>query len=440
MIEGASLILVFGLSICFVLVSIIRFKVNPFLALILTTVLTGFAVNMPVTIIVDSIATGFGNTLKGIGLVIGLGIILGRMLSESGATQQIASFIIRKFGQRNAPLAITVTGFLVSIPVFFDAAFIILVSLVRNVSRISKIPIITLTTSLAIGLIASHNMVIPTPGPVEVGNIFNVSMGIYVLFAILISVPAILVGGWAYGLFLGKIDPEIESSINQEKGTDVVKLPSVGLSLFVLLLPILLILTGSIVTMFIQKGAGGYGFFEFIGNKNIALFISAFVSIGLLARYITTDVNKAISDAAGSAGMILLITGAGGSFGYVINQSGIGNYLVTILTEWNISFLVMGFVLGAILRGALGSSTVALVTAAAILGPLIPHEGLQPVFIALSICAGGMCMSFPNDSGFWVVSRFANLTVSQTLRSWTLGSSLAGLTAFLLLLVLDKLF
>jgi GntP family gluconate:H+ symporter len=160
----------------------------------------------------------------------------------------------------------------------------------------------------------------------------------------------------------------------------------------------------------------------------------------LLTKYIKTDATKSISNAAGSAGMILLITGAGGSFGYLINQSGIGNYLVTMLSDWNISFLLMGFLLGAILRGALGSSTVALVTTAGILGPLVPHEGLHPTFIALSICAGGMCLSLPNDSGFWVVSRFANLSVSQTLRVWTLGSSLAGIVAFLIILVLDKIF
>ena len=150
------------------------------------------------------------------------------------------------------------------------------------------------------------------------------------------------------------------------------------------------------------------------------------------------DANKSISYAAGSVGMILLITDAGGSFGYLINQSGIGNYLVTMLKDWNISFLLMGFVLGAILRGALGSSIVALVTAAGILGPLVPHEGLRPVFIALSICVGGMCLSLPNDSGFWVVSRFANLSVPQNLRVWTLGSSLAGLVGLIVILIINS--
>lgn len=440
MITGHALILIFGLSIIFVLIAIIRFKLNPFLALILTTVLTGFAVNMPVSLILDSIANGFGNTLRGIGLVIGLGIIFGRILSESGATRQIANYMIEKFGQQNAPVALTFTGFLVSIPVFFDAAFVILISLVKNVSRIARIPVITLTTSLAIGLIASHNIVVPTPGPVEVGNSFGVSMGIYALFAIVVSIPAILVGGWLYGLFLGKIYPETESLQEPEEMELDLKLPSTRLSLFTLLLPILLILTGSTAILFIPEGALGYGFFEFIGNKNIALFISTLAAIGLLSKYFTVDINKSMTEAANQAGMILLITGAGGSFGYLINQSGIGNYLVTLLTGWNVSYLLMGFLLGAILRGALGSSTVALVTAAAILGPLVPHDGLQPVFVALSVCAGGMCTSLPNDSGFWVVSRFANLTVSQTLRSWTLGSSIAGVVAFLLIIVLDKIF
>ena len=189
MVQGFPLLIIFGFSILFVLVIIIRFKLNPFLALILTTIATGFAVNMPVSLIIDSVATGFGNTMKGIGLVIGLGIILGKVLSESSATKQIAGFMIRRAGQKNAPFALTITGFLVSIPVFFDAAFVILVPLVKNVSKMARIPLITLTTSLAIGLIASHNNVIPTPGPVEVGNNFNISMGIFALIAILVSLP-----------------------------------------------------------------------------------------------------------------------------------------------------------------------------------------------------------------------------------------------------------
>lgn len=440
MVTGPFLLLVFGLSILFVLLAIIRFKLNPFLALILTTILTGFAVRMPLVHITESMATGFGNTLRGIGLVIGLGIMFGKILSDSGAMKQIASFMIRKFGAKNATLSIGLTGFLVSIPVFFDAAFVILVSLAKNVSRLSKIPVITLITSLAIGLIASHNIVIPTPGPVEVGNNFGVSMGIYALIAILVSIPAVLVGGWIYGVFLGKSDAAIEPEESGEESIDTGRIPSEGLSLFVLLLPILLILIGSVVNLLLGDQSSWNGVFEFIGNKNVAMFISTLAATAFLSKYIKMGVNHSIAEAAKGAGMIILITGAGGSFGYLINQSGIGNFLVTTLTNWNMSLLFLGFSLGAILRGALGSSTVALVTAASILGPLVPHVGMQPTFIALSICAGGMCMSLPNDSGFWVVSRFANLSVAQTLKSWTLGSSIAGIVAFVLIYILDKLF
>ena len=232
MITGLYLLVVFGLSILFILLSIIRFKLNPFLALILTTILTGFAVRMPLVKITESMASGFGNTLRGIGLVIGLGIMFGKILSDSGAMKQIASFMIRKFGAKNAMLSIGLTGFLVSIPVFFDAAFVVLVSLAKDVSRLSKIPVITLTTSLAIGLIASHNIVVPTPGPVEVGNNFGVSTGIYALFAILVSIPAVLVGGWLYGIFLGKSDTTIEQEDVEEESISTGNLPSEGLSLY----------------------------------------------------------------------------------------------------------------------------------------------------------------------------------------------------------------
>lgn len=440
MITGTWLLLVFGLSILFLLLSIIRFKLNPFLALLLTTLLTGFAVQMPGSQIADSIASGFGNTLRGIGLVIGLGIMFGKILSDSGAMKQIAGFMIRKFGTKNATLSIGLTGFLISIPVFFDAAFVILVSLAKNISRLSKIPIITIVTSLAIGLIASHNIVVPTPGPVEVGNNFGVSMGIFAMFAILVSIPAVLAGGWMYGVFLGKSDPAVETESQDEDSGSFQKLPSEGLSLFILFLPILLILIGSVALLLLKNDSGWISFFEFTGNKNIAMFISTMAAIGLLSKYIKTGVNNSITEAAKSAGMIILITGAGGSFGYLINQSGIGGFLVSTLTDWNVSMLFLGFLLGAILRGALGSSTVALVTASGILGPMVSHAGLESIFVALSICAGGMCLSLPNDSGFWVVSRFANLSVSQTLKSWTLGSSIAGIIAFVFIFILDMIF
>lgn len=437
MVTGHLLPVIFFAAILLLLILIIRLKVNPFLALLVVSILTGFAVKMPIGEISENIGVGFGNTLKGIGIVIGLGIVLGKILSEAGATETIARLLIEKIGKKNAPLALGFTGLIVSIPVFFDAAFVILVSLAKNIAKISRIPIITLTTSLAIGLIVSHNMIIPTPGPVDVGTSLEVGFGGFASLAILIAVPAVLIGGWLYSLWLGKKDKAlVEEEVTA--ATTEKKRPGAFVSFTSLLLPILIILLGSAISFALPDGSVVKELFEFIGNKNTALLISVFAAMFMLRRYLVKSMNQLIVEAAESSGMILLITGVGGAFGYIVYLSGIGEYIVTTLTSLNISVITTGFLLAAVLRAALGSSTVALVTASTILAPVALLTDVPPLLTAISITLGGLCLSLPNDSGFWVVSRFSGLTITQTLKSWTLGSTIAGVTGFIIVLIINS--
>lgn len=437
MLAGIWLPIVFFAAIGILLLLIIRFKINPFLSLLLVSILTGIGVNMPLAEISSNIGQGFGNTMQGIGIVIGLGIMLGKILSESGATTVVANLLLKRFGGKNASLAMTITGLIVSIPVFFDAAFVILVSLAKNISRLSKIPVITLTSSLAIGLIVSHNMIIPTPGPVDVGTSLGVNLGNFALWSILIAIPAVLVGGWLYSLYLGKTVSVENKDDNSTREEDVLAQPSASLSFFILLLPIMLILLGSFIALLLEGESFLKSSLLFIGNKNTALLITVFVSIFFLKKHIGKSTNQLILEAAESSGMILLITGAGGAFGYIVAMSGIGEYIVNALTSMNISILATGFLLAAILRAALGSSTVALITASSILAPLVTDTEVSHLSLAISICLGGLCLSLPNDSGFWVVSRFSGLTITQTLRSWTLGSTITGVVGFILVLILN---
>jgi gluconate:H+ symporter, GntP family len=439
MVTGHLLPIIFLLSILVLLLLIITFKVNPFLSLLIVSILTGFAVKMPVGEISENIGIGFGNTLKGIGIVIGLGIVLGKILSEAGATETIARLLIEKIGKKNAPVALGFTGLIVSIPVFFDAAFVILVSLAKNIAKISKIPIITLTTSLAIGLIVSHNMIIPTPGPVDVGTSLEVGFGGFASLAILIAVPAVLIGGWLYSLWIGKKDKTLIEEEETDSTSSEIKRPGAFVSFTSLLLPIILILLGSAISFSLPEGSFIKELFEFIGNKNTALLISVFAAMFMLRKYLVKSVNQLIVEAAESSGMILLITGVGGAFGYIVYLSGIGEYIVTTLTGLNISVITTGFLLAAVLRAALGSSTVALVTASTILAPVALQTDVSPLLTAISITLGGLCLSLPNDSGFWVVSRFSGLTITQTLKSWTLGSTIAGVTGFIIVLIINSL-
>lgn len=441
MVTGPLLIIIFLLSILLLLFLIIRLKVSPFLALLLICIITGLAVRMPAGEITANTVAGFGNTLKGIGIVIGLGIVLGKLLAKSGATETISRSLIKRVGRKNAPLALSLTGLLVSIPVFFDAAFVILSSLVKNIGRLTQIPLITLFTSLAIGLIISHNMIVPTPGPVDVGETLGLNFGPYAFWAIVIGLPAVLVVGLGYGRLLGRMRfamiRDEEKPVEQGKEQS---LPGAFRSYFALLLPIIMILSGNVVNLFLEDGSWLRELFVLVGDKNIALLVSVFAAIILLRKHITQDTNSLILEAAEASGMILLITGAGGAYGYIVNQSGIGDLLVNSMTSIRIPILVTSFLLAAILRGALGSSTVSLVASSTILGPMILESGVSPLMAGLAICTGGLCLSLPNDSGFWVVSRFSGMTVQQTLRSWTLGSSLAGVVGLIIILIVNSFF
>ncbi len=441
MVTGFPLIIIFVASIAVLLAAILVFKLNPFLALLITAILTAFAVGMPLPDILKNVTAGFGNTLAGIGIIIGLGVILGQVLAEAHATDEIAATMLRKTGEKRAPLALNLTGFFVSIPVFFDAAFIVLTPLMKNLSVRTKKSMVTYVTALAIGLITTHALVIPTPGPVTVAGNMKADMGFFILYALLVSLPAALIGGWLYGTLIGKNAPlgvsdedlkEIHAADNGAKNN-----PTGGLSLVLLLFPIMLILIGSILGMFLAKGSPAAKFFAFIGDKNIAILIGVLTAMAVLKKHIAKPMGEVVAEALNSAGVILLITGAGGAFGTIINASGIGKYIVSAFSGMQMSLIVLGFVLSQILRAAQGSTTVALVTTSSILGPVAAQMGASPILVGLAICAGGIGLSLPNDSGFWVVNRFSRLSVTDTFKAWTIGGSIAGLTALVCVLVLN---
>lgn len=438
MLTGHFLLIAFVISIGLLLLSIIKFRVNPFLALLTTAILTGILVKMPLSKIASSISQGFGNTLGGVGVVIGLGIILGQILSESHAVDSIASGLLKKVGEKNSRLAINISGWLISIPVFQDAAFVILTPLVKQIHRATKQPYIALVCALGVGTIASHALVIPTPGPVAVASNMGINIGTFLIYALLISLPATMLGGVVYSGFLSK-RTKVDNYILDEKieTVDTKKLPPMSLSLTVLVFPLLLILVGSTASLLLPKESALKPIFGFFGDKNIALLIGVCFGVLALKKYFNKPFNDVIVEACTSTGLIFLITGAGGSLGNIINTSGIGQYLVDTMQGFNVSIIVLGFVLSQLLRSAQGSTTVALITTSSILGPLVASTGYSPVLVALAICAGGIGGSLPNDSGFWVLSRYSGLSVEDTIKAWTLGGTVVGLTAFALCIILS---
>lgn len=438
------LLAVFIAGIIILMLLIVKFKINPFIALLAVAIMIGFGGRLPLAEIPVEIAKGFGSTMQSIGIVIALGIVLGQLLYETGGTEEIANLALRKVGVKRSPLAMNITGFIVSIPVFFDAAFVILVSIAKQLAKKTGIPFARFVTALAVGLIVTHCLVIPTPGPMAVAGQVNAEIAPFVFYSILVGVPASIAGGILYSKFtVDKFFPkdmeiaedETKTEINVDKG----ERPSGELAVFLILLPIVMILLGTVVTSIItyDSNPGVYSFFSFIGDKNIALFAGVVVAMLCLKKYLKRSMEEVLTEAAEQAGMVFLITGAGGSFGQIINATGIGEYLVTTMSNFNVPLLVLAFLLSLILRAAQGSATVALVTTASIVAPTIASMGASPVLVGLAICCGGMGVSLPNDSGFWVVNRFSGFTFTQTLKSWTAGCFTASIVGFACVMILS---
>jgi len=439
MVTGNLLIFIFLLAIALLFLLIIRFKWEPFLALIGVSLLVGLFSGVPLQEIPVVITEGFGDSLAGVGLLIGLGIMIGQLLGASGAIQKIGHVLLNIFGAKRANTAVAYTGALVSIPVFFDAAFIILINLIRSLSRQAKVSMVTLTTALAVGLIVTHGVVPPTPGPLIVADNTKADLGFFILYGLLVSIPAILVAGVWYGKWVGKNKP-IYSDELTEGAAEEAKAPrkeiGAGLSFGLLLLPIALIVTGAILELSSYDNVV-VNAIMFIGEKNTALFISLLVTAYMLRPYLNEKPSELYKEAIASGGLIILISGAGGSFGAILNSSGIGEYLVEVMTGWSMPILLLAFLFSQILRATLGNTTLALITASTVLGPMAADLGASPLLLGLAICAGGIGLSLPNDSGFWVVSRFANLSVQDTLKTWTAGGTLAGVTVLAMVYVLS---
>lgn len=435
------LMAVFLVGIVLLMLLIIKFKVNPFLALIFTSIVIGFGAGLPATDISSGIASGFGSTMTSIGIVIALGIILGQLLYETGGTEEIANLALRKIGVKNSPIAMCITGVIVAIPVYFDAAFVILVSIAKQLSKKTGIPFARFVTALGVGLIVAHCAVIPTPGPMAVAGTVEANIAPFVFYSLVVSVPAALVGGVVYSkLTVKKFFPEqcgLEAEdveISSEKDPNRC---SGELAVGLILLPIILILAGTVVTTVAADNEMLKMVFGFIGDKNIALFIGVIVAMFAVKKYLKRPMDDVLTEAAGQAGMVFLITGAGGSFGAIINATGIGDYIVNAMQNFNVPLIFLGFILSQILRAAQGSATVALVTTSAIVAPSIATMGASPVLVGLAICCGSIGLSLPNDSGFWVINRFSGFSFSQTLKSWTIGGFVAGITGLIVVLILS---
>ncbi len=436
-------ILIIGTSILFIILASARFKIHPFISLMVATIFVGFACKISSDEIIKNIGEGFGSTLSNIGLIIAFGTIIGSFLEHTGATSLLASVMLKILGQKRSPLAMNITGLIVSIPVFCDSGFVILSSLLKELHKKTGITMVALAVALSTGLYASHVFVPPTPGPLAAASILDADLGLVMLIGLLIAIPSATVG-MLWAKFAGKsnLTENIKLAPEPDK-KEPVSQPNFYLSIAPIFIPVILIALRSIARYpTFPFGNGTFlSVINFIGHPLIALFLGLIPAF-MLGKNKSSDTKfKWITSALKEAGVIILITGAGGSFGQVLKTTNVGEIIGQQLAGVPLG-IFLPFIIAAIIKTAQGSSTVAIITTAAIIAPLQSTTGmdtqLSKSLVVLAIGAGAMTVSHINDSYFWVVSQFAGLNVKTALKSHTMATFIQGICAIMLIALIQN--
>ncbi|TDO02724.1 GntP family permease [Sunxiuqinia elliptica] len=424
------------ISVLFIIVGTTKLKMHPFLVLLLASYGVGFMSGMPAPEIVKVITGGFGNIMAYIGIVIILGTIIGTILEKSGAAIKLAELVIRLVGKKYPALAMGLIGYIVSIPVFCDSAFVILSSLKRSLIRKTGRSAIAMSIALSTGLYATHTLVPPTPGPIAAaGNLgIDNQLGMVILLGLLVAVVAMLVGYW-WASYTGKrYQSEEDHLVEEDQVIDERQLPSGWLSVLPIFLPIVLIAIRSIVLLVAENETGIlFQTINFLGDPVNALFLGLFSSF-LLIKGKSEKITEWVGSGIQASASILIITGAGGAFGAMLKATHIGDSLGALLADYELG-IFLPFIIAAALKTAQGSSTVSLVATSALIAPLLPGLGLDSAMgkslSVLAVGAGAMTISHANDSFFWVVTQFSKMPVSVGYKTHTLATLFQGLAAML---------
>ncbi|MGM0500594.1 MAG: GntP family permease [Bacillota bacterium] len=444
--SGLTLILVVFVGLLLMILGITKYNAHPFLVLLLTAYFIGLLTFMPISEIVGTMTEGFGNIMANIGIVIIAGTIIGTILEKTGAALTMANTILGVFGKDRSVLTMSITGYVVSIPVFCDSGFVILSPLSRAIAEKANLSLAVTATALSSGLYATHCLVPPTPGPIYMSAAIDANLGMVIMFGLVVSIPA-LISGWIYAKKIASkyyIDPnpkETMDSLIDKYGS----LPSAWKSFAPILIPIILIAFKSIADFpSAPLGEGNLkAFLSFIGNPVTALIIGVFFAINLINSEYKDKTFDWIQDGIVNAGMILAITGAGGALGAILQELPLADALSGFLLEYNVG-LFLPFILAALLKTAMGASTVAMVTVAAMIAPLMGDLGLTSevakVLTVLAMGAGSMTVSHANDSYFWVVAKFSDMDTSTAYKTQTGVTLVEGLVSITVIYILAAIF
>ncbi len=432
------LFLIIGVAIIILLTA--KFRVHAFFALIIACFVTGIGVSMPVTEVIETMKTGFGNIMKSLGLIIVLGTTLGVLLEHTGSTKVMAAFILKNSGERNAALAMSITGFIVGMPVFCDSGYIVLNGLNKSLAKRTGRSIAIMSVSLASGLYAVHCLIPPHPGATAAAVTINVDFGKMIIYGIIIAIPAML-AGYFWAVYAGRKITET-AEISEEVIDEPKEQPSVLVAFLPIIIPVVLIAIKSFLSIDQNASNNLEKIFSAIGDPVTALAIGVILAFFGKRNWNKQTVAILLQEAAEKAGGILVIIGAGGAFGAILGATKIGEHFSSALSLGSLSIL-FPFLLTFVLKTAQGSSTVAIITAASIVHPLIAALGLDSengrLLCVLSMGAGSMMISHANDAYFWVIAKFSGLQMRTMLKVYTVSTILMGIVSLLMIYLLSFL-
>ncbi|MGP1374897.1 MAG: GntP family permease [Almyronema sp.] len=453
-----SLIFIAILGIALLLFLVIVTRIHAFIALLITSLFVAIIGGIPPAEVADVIQTGMGNTLGYIAIIIGLGAMFGELLQASGGAEIISNTLIKRAGIERAPWALGFTGLIIAIPVFFDVALILFIPLVYSMARRTGRSLLYYGIPLVAGIAVAHSFIPPTPGPVAVAGLLGADLGWVILFGLIAGIPAMIVGGIYFGKYIADkiyIDPPAEDAASEaaqqneaaaiaETVSRQTKQPlSFGLVAGILAVPLGLILLNTVSDVVLPEESLLRNWIAFIGHPFTALILAVLLAmyfLGTQQGFSRREVLKFATRSLEPVGLIILVTGAGGVFGRVLVETGVGEALANVMAASNLPIILLAFLIATVVRVSQGSATVSMVTAAGLMAPAVElgnYSAPMVAAITIAIACGATVLSHVNDSGFWLVGRFFDMDEAQTLKSWTVMETIVGVVGFLVVLVLS---
>ena len=434
------------IAVAIALVLVIRLKISPVFGLILGAFYYGIASGVGAIKTAGLIAEGFGGTMRGIGLTVGFGVIIGQLLADCGGVQRIVKSTLGVFSEKRVPEALCTTGLIVSTPVFFDVGFIILTPIAKKLGKAIKVALPVVIAPLVIGLGTAHMLIPPTPGPLAVADALKVSLGQMIMGGIIVGAPAAFIALYAYRLLASRdrfwnpsLDEEPSISETQYEDAERGTLPSLAESVLPIAIPVVLIVLASVASLAFkgQQGAA-LDALKFLGDRNVAMLLGAIAALFVSYRRMSAEqVSKSVNIALADAGLVLLVTGAGGSFGQVLGATNIGKVLAQSMISYNVPAILLAWIIAAAIKFAQGSGTVAIITTANLIAPVAAQLGLPGLWLALAIGSGALLGCHVNDSGFWVVAKIAGLNTRGAFKVYTLPTAINAISTLVVILILS---